>query len=215
MLQPEYALFSIDWGDRKMALATTTASVPDRRDATRDRLLKAARELFVTRGYHATRPQDVARLAGLGQGTFYLYFPDKKACFVAFVAAARLELQQYVESRLPGAVGLAPFFSALIAAMVDYAAEHPGLLRAAMVDVSTIATDAPDLSQQWASEWARILENAMRRGAIDTAYDAEILGALLVGTIGGAVSASSRGAARDKVITNAVRFLKQALVPVR
>jgi AcrR family transcriptional regulator len=198
-----------------MALATSTESVTDRRDATRDRLLKAARELFVSRGYHATRPQDVARLAGLGQGTFYLYFPDKKACFVAFVAAARLDLQQYIETRLHGAVGLEPLFSALIAGMVDYAAEHPGLLRAAMVDVSTIATDAPDLSKQWASDWAGILQRAIQRGAIDAAYDAEILGALLVGTIGGAVSAANRGAARDKVITNAVRFLKQALVPTR
>jgi hypothetical protein len=120
-----------------------------------------------------------------------------------------------VESRLHGAVGIEPFFGALIAAMVDYAAENPGLLRAAMVDVSTIATDAPDLSQQWASQWARTLQTAMQRGTIDTAYDAEILGALLVGTIGGAVSASSRGAPRDKVIANAVRFLKQALVPAR
>jgi AcrR family transcriptional regulator len=198
-----------------MAVATSTESVPDRRDATRDRLLKAARELFVTRGYHATRPQDIARLAGLGQGTFYLYFPDKKACFVAFVAAARVELQQHIEPRVTGVAGIEPYFSALIAAMLDYAAEHPGLLRAAMVDVSTIATDAPDLSKQWASEWARTLTTAMQRGTIDSGYDAEILGALLVGMIGGAVSAASRGSARDKVITNAVRFLRRALAPTR
>jgi AcrR family transcriptional regulator len=198
-----------------MATATAIESVTDRRDATRDRLLKAASELFVSRGYHATRPQDIARLAGLGQGTFYLYFPDKKACFVAFVAAARLDLQQYIEPRVHGAIGIEPYFSALIAGMVDYAAEHPGLLRTAMVDVSTIATDAPDLSKEWAGEWAGHLQNAIKRGAIDVAYDAEILGALLVGTIGGAVSAAHRGAARDKVIANAVRFLKQALVPAR
>jgi AcrR family transcriptional regulator len=196
-----------------MTTVTAVESVTDRRDATRDRLLRAARELFVSRGYHATRPQDIARLAGLGQGTFYLYFPDKKACFVAFVAAARHDLQQYIEERLRGAVGLEPLFSALIAGMVDYAAEHPGLLRTAMVDVSTIATDAPDLSKEWASTWAGVLQRAIQRGTIDAAYDAEILGALLVGTIGGAVSAANRGADRDKVIANSVRFLKQAMVP--
>src|SRR5947209_5084667 len=150
-----------------MTVAAIPTALPDRRDATRERLLKAARELFVTRGYHATRPQDIAKLAGLGQGTFYLYFADKKACFVAFVAAARTELQNYLQRRVIGAVGLEPFFSALIAAMLDYSAERPGLLRAAMVDVSTIATDAPDLSRQWATEWAEILQNAMRRGAVD------------------------------------------------
>ena len=198
-----------------MATATAVESVTDRRDATRDRLLNAARELFVSRGYHATRPQDIARLAGLGQGTFYLYFPDKKDCFVAFVAAARLDLQEYIKPRLQGAVGLEPLFSALIAGMVDYAAEHPGLLRTALVDVSTIATDAPDLSKERADEWAGILQSAIQRGRIDGAFDAEILGSLLVGAVAGAVTAANRGAARDKVLANAVRFLKRALVPAR
>jgi AcrR family transcriptional regulator len=198
-----------------MAVAETPTILQDRRDATRERLLKAARELFVTRGYHAARPQDIAKLAGLGQGTFYLYFADKKACFVAFVAAARTELQTYVQRRVIGAVGLEPFFSAIIAAMLDYSAEHPGLIRAAMVDVSTIATDAPDLSKQWASEWADILKNAMQRGAIDSTYDANILGALVVSTIGGALAASSHGATNDDVIANTVRFLMRALRPPR
>jgi AcrR family transcriptional regulator len=198
-----------------MAEPAISGIAPERRDATRDRLLTAARKLFVSRGYHATRPQDIARLAGLGQGTFYLYFSDKKACFVAFVAAARQELRQFIQARVFGIVGLEPFFNVLIAGMLDFEAENPGLLAAAMVDVSTITTDAPDLSQQWAGDWARALGNGIQRGAIDPSYDAEIIGALLVGTIGGAVVASSRGAARDKVIANAVRFLIRALQPER
>jgi AcrR family transcriptional regulator len=45
----------------------------------------SARKLFVERGYHATRPQDIAREAGLGHGTFYLHYRDKRACFHAFI----------------------------------------------------------------------------------------------------------------------------------
>ncbi len=52
---------------------------------------KAARKLFVERGYHATRPQDIAREAGLGHGTFYLHYEDKRACFLAFVDEARTD----------------------------------------------------------------------------------------------------------------------------
>ena len=40
----------------------------------------------------------------------------------------------------------------------------------------------------------------MKRGSIDATYDANILGALLVSTIGGAMAASSHGAANDEVI---------------
>jgi len=192
--------------------ATKTAPI-DRRDATRDRLLAAARQLFVERGYHATRPQDIARLAGLGQGTFYLYFSDKKACFLAFAAAARLELQEFLQPRLAGIERQEPFFIALIGGMLDYAAENPGLLRTATMDTASIAADAPDLSQQWAADWARGLETAIRRGRTDPKYDPAIVGAILVGAIGGAVTAAGRGAPRDKVIDNAVRFLVHALRP--
>jgi AcrR family transcriptional regulator len=185
----------------------------DRRDATRERLLKAARELFVSRGYHATRPQDIARLAGLGQGTFYLYFTDKKACFVAFVATARLELQRFLLPRLFATAGLEAFFTALITAMLDYSTQNPGVLRAAMIDISTIAADVPDLSEQWATDWTPMLQNAIRRGAIDPAYDPKIVGAILVGAVGGAVAAATRSADRKKVTANTVRFLLRALRP--
>src|SRR5579871_5864472 len=63
------------------------------------KLKRAARKLFVERGYHATRPQDIAREAGLGHGTFYLHYPDKKACFLAFVDDAREELHEYMMAR--------------------------------------------------------------------------------------------------------------------
>ncbi len=192
----------------------TPAPAVARRDATRERLLAAARKLFVTRGYHATRPQDIARLAGLGHGTFYLYFPDKKDCFVAFVAAARLELEQFIRPRLSGAQGLEALFAALIAGMLDFAAQNPGVLRTAMTDISTIAAGAsPDLPEHWAANWARLLRGAMLRGAMHADYDPEIVGAILVGAIGGAMAAAARGADRAQVIANAVRFLLRALRP--
>src|SRR4051794_18032650 len=64
------------------------------------KIKKAARKLFVERGYHATRPQDIAREAGLGHGTFYLHYPDKRACFLAFVEDARAELDDYLRERV-------------------------------------------------------------------------------------------------------------------
>jgi AcrR family transcriptional regulator len=194
-----------------MAMAVPLAG---RRDATRERLLAAARALFVARGYHLTRPQDITRLAGVGHGTFYLYFADKKACFLAFVAAARQELEQFLLARLPTADRLEPFFAALIGGMLDYAAENPGVLRAALTDLSTIAAEeAADLSRHWAEAWARRLRGAARRGAIHDDYDSEIVGDIVIGAIGGAMTAASRGADREAVIANAVRFLLRALQP--
>jgi AcrR family transcriptional regulator len=190
----------------------TVAPSAGGRNATRERLLTAARALFVNRGYHLTRPQDIARLAGVGHGTFYLYFPDKQACFLAFVAAARQELEQFLMPRLSGADRLETYFAALIDGVLDYAAANPGVLRTAVNDMSAIAPEeAADLPRHWADGWAQWLRGATLRGAIAGDYDPEIIGAIVVGAIGGASAAASRGAARKDVIANAVRFLVRAL----
>ena len=47
------------------------------------RLLDAAVIALEQTGYHATRVDDVVRLAGVSHGTFYLYFPNKEALFRA------------------------------------------------------------------------------------------------------------------------------------
>src|SRR5271156_6220844 len=109
----------------------------DRRKAeSRQRLLDAARGLFIERGYHATRPQDIARAADVGHGTFYLHFADKRECFLAFTEAATAELGGFVRERMKDAVGLAAQIRALINGVLDYADRNPGALKAAMTDLS-------------------------------------------------------------------------------
>ena len=56
-----------------------------RKDARPQELLAAALELFVDRGYAATRLEDVARRAGVSKGTLYLYFDNKQELFKAVV----------------------------------------------------------------------------------------------------------------------------------
>lgn len=48
-------------------------------DVTRQHLLRAAIELFTTRGYHATTTPLIARKAGVAEGTLYRHFPGKQA----------------------------------------------------------------------------------------------------------------------------------------
>jgi AcrR family transcriptional regulator len=59
-----------------------------RKDARPQELLAAALDLFVSRGYAATRLEDVARRAGVSKGTLYLYFANKEELFKAVVRDA-------------------------------------------------------------------------------------------------------------------------------
>jgi AcrR family transcriptional regulator len=58
-----------------------------RKDARPDEILDAALDLFVARGFAATRMDEVARKAGVTKGTVYLYFPSKEDLFKAVVRA--------------------------------------------------------------------------------------------------------------------------------
>ncbi len=57
-----------------------------RRKETRPQeLLDAALELFVEKGFAATRSEEVAQRAGVSKGTLYLYYPSKEELFKAVV----------------------------------------------------------------------------------------------------------------------------------
>lgn len=49
-----------------------------RRERTRQALLRAAQRVFVRKGYHKTLVSDIVAAAGVGQGTFYRSFRDKR-----------------------------------------------------------------------------------------------------------------------------------------
>src|ERR1700761_5476106 len=127
------------------------------------RLKQAARKLFVERGYDATRPQDIAREAGLGHGTFYLHYPDKRACFLSFVDDARRELDTHLRSRREKGASLESRIASTLNAMYDFCDSHPGLLRAALTDELVIDAEGSEerpLLMQWGDEWAELIREA-------------------------------------------------------
>src|SRR6266850_7383110 len=52
-----------------------------RKAHTRERLLDAALDVFLARGYDGATTTEMARAADLGTGTFYCHFRDKRAAF--------------------------------------------------------------------------------------------------------------------------------------
>lgn len=56
-----------------------------RKQARPQELLDAALELFVEKGFAATRAEEVAQRAGVSKGTLYLYFPSKEELFKALI----------------------------------------------------------------------------------------------------------------------------------
>jgi AcrR family transcriptional regulator len=67
------------------SLAPSPPTRQRRKQARPQELLNAALELFVAKGFTATRSDEVAARAGVSKGTLYLYFPSKEELFKAVV----------------------------------------------------------------------------------------------------------------------------------
>ena len=66
---------------------------------TRHRILDAARQLFVARGYDATTTRDIAEAASIANGTLFNYFANKEAVLASLVAEVAAGIQSDFENR--------------------------------------------------------------------------------------------------------------------
>jgi AcrR family transcriptional regulator len=155
------------------------------------------------------------KAAGLGHGTFYLHYPDKRACFLAFVEEARQELNEYVAKTRNPAGTLEERVGATLNAIYDYSDLHPGVLRAAMTDEMVIDAEgaqATPLLERWGEEWATLVREAAGQGLACKSYNADIIGQAIVGALHQTSLNSSRGQrCRVAMVDNLTRFLTKAL----
>jgi len=72
---------------------------------TKRRLLDAGEIVLASKGYHATRVDDVVKVAQTSHGTFYLYFANKEELFRALAAEVAEEMQALAEAMEPLGAG--------------------------------------------------------------------------------------------------------------
>lgn len=182
---------------------------------SRRKLMEAARRLFAERGYHETRPQDISKAAGVGHGTFYLHFEDKLDCFLAFTEEAADELHVFVETHHAVAESIEEGIRELLTAIFEYSDENPGVLAAALTDVSVLSTGDTGRRMpvdRWAEVWSELLEKWKETGEAAPDLDVRMAGYLIVGAIkqGGAYG-YRRKLDRMKMIEGMTRLFVRAL----
>ena len=67
----------------------------------RERILDAAVKVFAKKGFHATRVSEVAKAAGVADGTIYLYFASKDDILVSLFEDRVEKLLAYMKDELP------------------------------------------------------------------------------------------------------------------
>ncbi len=112
-------------GDREPAPAPRTS----RGWRTRRRVIEAAEQVFGRDGYHKASIVDITRAAGVGQGTFYLYFPSKEALFVELVRQMGHDMRRRLHDATAGCRTRAEAEREGLRAFFEFVAHHPAMYR--------------------------------------------------------------------------------------
>lgn len=88
-------------GTAKRASEKRTPEKRRRSGDKRDRILKAAVKVFARTGFHATRVSEVAKAAGVADGTIYLYFKSKEELLVSLFEDRVHKLLAHMGRELP------------------------------------------------------------------------------------------------------------------
>lgn len=190
----------------------------ERSQATRSRLVDAARELFATRGYGGVAMEEVVAAAGVTRGALYHHFRDKRDLFRAVYEAVEDEILGVTVQRLAGAAGPWEELVGGVRAYLD-ACEDPRIARIALVDAPSVLG--------W-GEWREIgnrhalglvtaaLSAAMDAGAIRRA-DVDRLAHLLLAALAEAAllvgNAADPATARDEVEATVIGLLSGLRTP--
>jgi TetR/AcrR family transcriptional regulator len=84
-----------------------------RKEARPGELLAAALDLFVEKGFAATRAEEVAQRAGVSKGTLFLYFPSKEELFKAVI-------REHIGGTIRSAFSELPSYSGTSSELVHY-----------------------------------------------------------------------------------------------
>ena len=96
---------------------------------TRERILRAAEAEFGERGYHDGSIVGITQRAGIGQGTFYLYFKSKEDVLRSLVLYTSRQLRRYLSEQVIDTEDRLEAERVGFRAFLDYIAEHPNLYR--------------------------------------------------------------------------------------
>lgn len=201
-------------------------TAPDRRgraDRRRAELVAAAYELVVTRGFRGIGVDDITASAGVSHGTFYNYFPNKRAILDAVIDHSFVHIRE----RLLGPEGdvtpttmdaFCDRYARVIDRCYDLVATEPGLVNFFLLEASSVDDAVLDRCLHNARAYAAESVSRIRQGiahgflapTLDPDIAGEVLLSLLVSALLSALRAGTDGLTQPRVRTQLITFLHTA-----
>jgi AcrR family transcriptional regulator len=160
------------WVKVNMHIITRSTS-SDRRSRRslelRERLFRAALDLFAKKGFAETTVEDITNSADLGKGTFFNYFPSKEHILLAFSEMQLAKLQAAVEQARRTSEPMPKFLRSLGERMTQEPTRNPAIVRAilqAYLSSTPVREAMLDLQKRVLALHSEMIQLGQQRGEI-------------------------------------------------
>ncbi len=171
--------------------------------------MRAALELFTTQGYHSTTTPQIARKAGIAEGTIYRHFAGKQQLLNELYRGAARWATQLVREAETASNAPRDRLARLAELLVDGAGREPGVVR--LFFFQDLATLLDEKSRDAGREFRGALESAVAQGKADGSVRAGGVDVLAAAWLGVLRVALERVLAREwGVASSGVRLCTEA-----
>ncbi len=151
-----------------------------RGEATRERLIRAAAKVFYEKGYYGSTINDITRAAGVGSGTFYLYFDSKLSLYRYLLieygerirANSTTAIQEVKSRRDAEEIGIRSFF--------EFVIREPEIFNIIWESLYIDKTLFDDFYHRFAESYVARLQVAQENGEVRD-IDPNVLSYMLIG----------------------------------
>jgi TetR/AcrR family fatty acid metabolism transcriptional regulator len=136
----------------------------DDRAAKRDRILDAAERVFAQRGFFTAKVADIAREAGVADGTIYLYFKSKDDLLISLFESRMERVNALLAAAVAGATTPRAKLMAFVTAYVGMIAEQPTAAEVLTIELRQSTKFMREYSAQRFGELLRLLAGVIAEG---------------------------------------------------
>ena len=147
------------------------------KDATRQRLLDAAEEVFATKGYHGAVVEDIVRASDSSKGGFYFHFPNKQGIFLALIDALVPKLAAAVDRAIASEADPVAQLDAALRTVLETFSRHRRLSKILLVEAVGLGHGFDEKLMRTRGYFARMIQEYLDRALISrgiTSLDTEL-----------------------------------------
>lgn len=158
-----------------------------RREDKRKRIVDAAVEVFAAKGFFGARVSEIAEVAGVADGTIYLYFRSKDDILISLFEEKMSEVNRNFAELLGGLDGPEAKLRSYVIEHLRLAAEQPKLMQVLTVELRQSARFIKEYSPKAFAKYLALLGSILEEGQERGAFRAELDGPLFRRALFGAI----------------------------